>query len=264
MKDRYDLIQDVYDEGVEYIVDCVSGEKELAYGLQLAKKFDFVYLCISDNQHYVEDIDLSDESNVVHINSRVDETVKKLQKHCAANKKIVGYGECWMDFRRVEKTPEAVKKASFWFSKDLEIAKRLGLPPVIHSGNADYEAFDVVKNTDMPDYGYGKGMLHCYLGPPQMALDYIALGYLISVTGLVTHRSPRGRNLVDVVKVVPLEKMLIETDCPYLTPEPFRDRRNDSSFLRLTVDEIAKIKNVTPQEVAEATTANAKAFYGIA
>jgi len=132
-------------------------------------------------------------------------------------------------------------------------------PPYI----AYIEAFDVIKNIDMPDYGYGKGMMHSYLGPPQMALDYINLGYLISVTGVVTHGSPRGRNLVEVVKRVPLSHMLIETDCPYLTPEPFRGERNDSTLLRLTVEEIAKIKNVTPQEVAEATTRNAKKLYNL-
>jgi TatD DNase family protein len=168
-----------------------------------------------------------------------------------------------MDFRRKEKTPASIEKESFWLSKDLEVARRVGLPPVIHSGNADQESFDIIKKTDMPDYGFGKGMMHSYLGPPNMAMDYIEMGYLISVTGLVTHRSPRGKNLVEVVKKVPLKSMLIETDCPYLTPEPFRDRRNDSSYLRITVEEIAKIKNVSPQEVAETTTYNAKQFYNI-
>jgi len=137
------------------------------------------------------------------------------------------------------------------------------LIPVIHSGNADQESFDVIKNTNMPDYGYGKGMLHSYLGPPQMALDYIGMGYLISVTGVVTHRSPRGKNLAEVVKHVPLKSMLIETDCPYLTPEPFRGKRNDSGLLKLTVEEIAKIKNVSPEEVANITTANAKSLFRI-
>jgi len=261
-RDRHELIQQIHSEGVEYIVDCV-GEKDRKYGLQLANKYDFVYLCISDDHYYKSDLDITDEANVTHIEKLVDETVVKLKKLRDENKKIVAYGECWMDFRRTEKTPAEVRKASFWLSKDLEVARKVGLPVCIHSGNADQESFDVIKNTEMPDYGNGKGMMHCYLGPPQMALDYIEMGYLISVTGLVTHRSPRGKNLVEVVKRVPLKSMVIETDCPYLTPEPFRDRRNDSGFLRLTVEEIAKIKNVTPEEVAEITTANAKALYGI-
>ena len=262
-KDRHDLLMDIQKEGVEYVVDCFGSDK-MNLGLSLAKKYPFYYMCINDWEHYGnEDLDITDESNVLLVEKLIDETVAKLKKLCAENKKIVGYGECWMDFRRTEKTPAEVQKAAFWLSKDLEVARRVGLIPVIHSGNADYESFEVIKNTDMPDYGFGKGMMHCYLGPPQMALEYIAMGYLISVTGLVTHRSPRGRNLVEVVKQIPLESMVIETDCPYLTPEPFRDRRNDSSLLRITAEEIAKLKGVTPQEVAEITASNAKALFGI-
>jgi len=262
-KDRHELFAEMQQQGVEYVVDCF-GTDEMKFGLSLARKYDFYYMCINGWNYYgKDDLDISSESNIALIDNLVDEAVIKLKKLCAENKKIVAYGECWMDFRRVEKTQEEIKKASFWFSKDLEVARKLGLPPVIHSGNADQEAFDVIKNTNMPHRDFGKGMLHCYLGPPQMAMDYIDMGYFISVTGLVTHRSPRGRNLVEVVKRIPLSSMIIETDCPYLTPEPFRDRRNDSGFLRLTVEEIAKLKNVSPQEVAEVTTANAKAFFGI-
>ena len=262
-RDRHELFAEMQKDGVAYVVDCF-GAKEMNLGMSLAKKYDFYYMCINDWNHYgKDDLDIEVASNVALIEKLVDETVVKLKKLCAANKKIVGYGECWMDFRRTEKNPAEIKKAAFWLSKDLEVARRVGLPAVIHSGNADQESFDVIKNTDMPDYGFGKGMMHCYLGPPHMALDYIDMGYLISVTGLVTHRSPRGRNLVEVVKQVPLEHMVIETDCPYLTPEPFRDRRNDSSLLRITVEEIAKLKNVSPQEVAEITASNAKALFGI-
>ena len=262
-RDRNELFAEMQKEGVAYVVDCL-GAKEMKFGLSLARKHDFYYMCINDWEHYgKEDLDIHIESNVSLIERLVDESVEKLKKLCSENKKIVGYGECWMDFRRAEKNPAAIEKAAFWLSKDLEVARRVGLPPVIHSGNADQESFDLIKKTDMPDYGFGKGMMHCYLGPPKMALEYIEMGYLISVTGLVTHRSPRGKNLVEVVKQVPLEHMLIETDCPYLTPEPFRGRRNDSSLLKITVEEIAKIKNVLPQEVAEITTANGKALFGI-
>jgi len=262
-RDRHDILTEIHNEGVAYTIDCF-GANNMNLGLSLAKKYDFYYMCINDWDHYgKDDLDINIDSNVYKIEKLVDETVEKLKLLRSKTEKIVAYGECWMDFRREEKTPAGVHKASFWLAKDLEVARRVGLPAVIHSGNADYESFDVIKKIDMPDYGYGKGMMHCYLGPPKMALEYISMGYLISVTGLVTHRSPRGKNLVEVVKCVPLKSMLIETDCPYLTPEPFRDKRNDSGLLRLTVEEIAKIKNVTAAEVAEITTANAKAFFGI-
>ena len=265
-RDRHELFAEMQGDGVSYVVDSL-GTESYKLGLSLSKKYDFYYICINDFEHYGENyygkpyFDLSKHAD--EVNGLVDESVKRLKKLCSENKKIVGYGECFMDFRKTEKTPDAIEKANFWLSKDLEVAKRVGLPAVIHSGNADYESFEIIKNTDMPEYTFGKGMMHCYLGPPKMALEYIEMGYLISVTGLVTHRSPRGKNLVEVVKKVPLSHMLIETDCPYLTPEPFRDRRNDSGLLRLTVEAIAELKGVTSQEVAEKTCENAKKFYGI-
>ena len=239
-RDRHELLAEIQEDGVVYVVDCfgTDNEKELNIGLSLAKKYDFFYICINDFGHYGE-ADLRDTALATRL---VDESAERVKKLRAEHKKIVAYGECYMDFRKYEKTADELTKQTAWLKADFEVAKKAGLPVVIHSGNADYESFDIIKDLDMPNYGGGKGMMHCYLGPPQMALDYIDMGYLISVTGLVTHRSARGKNLVEVVKKVPLSHMIIETDCPYLTPEPFRDRRNDSSLLRLTVEAIAELK----------------------
>lgn len=265
-RDRHELFAQMQREGVTHVVDCM-GMESYRLGGSLAKQYDFYYICINDFDHYggayynKPHFDL--DKHAGRVEKLVDESVERLKKLCMGNNKIVGYGECWMDFRKTQKTAKSIEQANFWLSKDLEVAKRVGLPAVIHSGNADQESFDVIKNTEMPEYGFGKGMMHCYLGPPKMALDYIEMGYLISVTGLVTHRSPRGKNLVEVVKKVPLSHMVIETDCPYLTPEPFRDKRNDSGLLRLTVEAIAELKSITAQEVAETTHENAKRFYGI-
>lgn len=257
-KDRHQLLLDMHKDGVEYIVNSTSGD-ELERGLQLAQKYDFVYLSVLTDDYYNEKAD----TDTPKINELFAKAMEKMKELCRQNKKIVGWGEFGMDFRRVEQTAAEIKKQAFWFKKDLEAARLLELPVVIHSGDADQLVFDLLKDADMPDYGHGKGMIHCYLGPPAMALEYAAMGYLISVTGVVTHRSTRGRNLAEVVRKLPLANMIIETDCPYLTPEPFRNERNDSGFLRLVVEEIAKLKNVSPEEVAAVTTANAKALFGI-
>ena len=259
-RDRHELLLEIHGEGVEYIVNSTS-DKEREHGLRLAKKYDFFYLSITDDDYYKPEADIDKEES--KIDDLLKETVVKLKKLCEKNKKIVAYGEFGMDFRRTQPTPEEVRKQSFWFKKDLEVSRQLGLPIVIHSGNACDQVFNALKEANMPDYGRGKGMIHCYLGSPKMAMDYIEMGYLISITGLVTHRSPRGKNLAEVVRQIPLKSMAIETDCPYLTPEPFRDKRNDSGFLRLTVEKIAKIKDVSAEEVAEITTANAKSLFRI-
>ena len=259
-KDRHELMQKMHKNGVEYIVNSTNSD-ELERGLQLAQKYNFVYLSILDDGYYKEDADIDKEE--ILIDELLKETVARLKKLCAQNKKIVAMGEFGMDFRRVKPTSDEVRKQSFWFKKDLEVARQLKLPVVIHSGNACEQVFKLLKEADMPDYGNGKGMIHCYLGTPKMALEYIKMGYIISVTGLVTHRSPRGKNLVEVVRQIPLSYMIVETDCPYLTPEPMRSMRNNSGLLRLTVDRIADIKGVSAEEVARVTTGNAKLLFGI-
>jgi len=261
-KDMHKLLVDMHkNDGVEYIVNSTS-DSALESGLQLAKKYDFFYLSITMDDFYLDDLE-EPEKEESKINELLERTVAKALKLKKESGKIVGWGEFGMDFRKEEPTEKSIKNQSFWFKKDLEAARQLKLPVVIHSGNACDMVFDLLKAANMPDYGNGKGMIHSFLGSPELAQRYIKMGYLISVTGVVTHRSPRGRNLAQVVKKVPLENMVIETDAPHLTPEPFRDRRNDSSYLKLVVEEIAKIKNVSPQEVAKITTSNAKALFGI-
>ena len=259
-RDRHRLLPDMHKKGVEYIVNSTS-DKELEQGLQLANKYDFVYLSITSDDFYFENADV--DIHEVKINQALERAIVKIRRLCEENKKIVAWGEFGCDFRRTEPTSDEIKKQSFWFRKDCEAARWLNLPVVIHSGNACQLVFDLLEEADMPDYGHGKGMIHSYLGTPKMALEYVEMGYLISITGVVTHGSARGKNLAEVVKKVPLESMVIETDSPYLTPEPFRNERNDSGYLRLVVDEIAKIKNVSPEEVAEITTLNAKSLFRI-
>ena len=257
-RDRHSLLLNMHKNGVEGIINSTS-TLELEQGLQLATKYDFVYLSIGDCGAYTTPPEGDKYMS--------EEILAKMIKLCEDNKKIVAWGEIGIDLRREEERneeyPNGTANQIYWFKKQLDAAKQVKLPVVIHSGNACQLVFDLLKEADLPDYGYGKGMLHCYLGTPKMALEYVEMGYLISITGVVTHRTARGRNLVKTVKKVPIEKMVIETDCPHLTPEPIRNRRNDSSNLKLVVEEIAKIKNMSPEEVARITTANAKAFYRI-
>ena len=260
-RDRDRLLSNMHkNDNVEYIVNSTS-HKELEQGLQLANKYDFLYLSITCDDFYFENADIDIHES--KINEVFERAIAKMQRLCEGNKKIVAWGEFGCDFRRTEATSEEIKKQSFWFRKDCEMARQLKLPVVIHSGNACQLVFDLLEEADLPDYGYGRGMIHSYLGTPKMALEYMEMGYLISITGVVTHRSARGKNLVEVVKKLPLKNMVIETDCPHLTPEPYRNERNNSGYLNFVVDEIAKIKNVPPEEVAETTLSNAKSLFRI-
>ncbi|MCL2406233.1 MAG: TatD family hydrolase [Defluviitaleaceae bacterium] len=255
-KDRHQLLLDIHRSGVEYIVDSV-GVMDMEKGLQLVQKYDFVYLCIGDYGSW-------EASPGESVEAEIERYITKMVGLCESNKKIVALGEMGLDMRRGQTMQSLENDYSiYWFKRLLEAAREVKLPVVIHSGDACQPVFDILYKADMPDYGHGKGIIHCYLGTPKMAMDYIQMGYLISISGIVTHKSARGKNLVEVVKTVPLKHMVIETDCPYLTPEPFRSKRNDSGYLKYVINEIAKLKNISPEEVAKTTLSNAKALYRI-
>ena len=251
-KDRDRLLADIHKNGVEYIVNS-TGTTELNDAHKLARKYDFVYLSVGDgcaNTPPEGDEYISDE------------ILSSMISFCKENKKVVAWGEIGIGLNREELTRNNGKENQvYWFKKQLDAAKQVKLPVVIHSRDACKLVFDILKEADMPDYGNGKGMLHCYSGKPEMALEYVEMGYLISITGIVTYKS--AHDLVETVKRVPLEKLLIETDCPYLSPEPKRGKRNDSGNLRYVVEKIADIKVVLPEEVAEVTSSTARAFFGI-
>ncbi|MCL2008143.1 MAG: TatD family hydrolase [Treponema sp.] len=251
-KDRDRLLFNMHKNGVEYIINS-TGTNELNEGLKLSRKYDFIYLSIGDG------CAITPPEGDEYIS---DDIIKTMIKLCAENKKIVAWGEIGIGLNRDELTRNNGKeKQLYWFKKQLDAAKMVKLPVVIHSRDACQIVFDTLREAEMPDYGSGRGMLHCYSGSPEMALEYVEMGYLISITGVVTYRT--AQNLVETVRVVPIDKLLIETDCPYLSPEPMRGKRNDSGNLKFVIDRIAEIKRITPEEVAEQTTANAKAFFGI-
>jgi len=242
----------MHKNGVKYIINSTS-TLELNEGVQLAKKYDFVYLSLGDGCAYTcgpeGDKYISDEilDNMIHLAKR--------------NKKIVAWGENGIGLNRLELV-NGLQNQIYWFKRQLEAAKQVGLPVIIHSRDACQLVFDILKDARLPDCGYGKGMLHCFNSSAQMALDYVKMGYLISISGIVTY--PSAKHLVETVKKVPLEKLLIETDCPYLTPEPHgRKDRNHSGNLKFIVDKIAEIKGIPPEKVAEATTSNAMSFFNI-
>ena len=127
---------------------------------------------------------------------------------------------------------------------------------IIHSREANQETFDIIKS-----FAKTHGVIHCYSGEVKMALDYIHLGFLIGIGGIVTFKN--ARKMLDVVKHIPIENILLETDCPYLSPEPNRGKRNDSSNLIFVAQKIAEIKNMTVQDIAYITKLNAKKLFGI-
>ena len=146
---------------------------------------------------------------------------------------------------------------SYWFERQLELAREKGLPVIIHSREAAQDTMDIMreKAQGLP------GVIHCFSYSPEMAKEYVRMGYYIGVGGVVTFKN--AKKLKETVQQVPLERILLETDCPYLAPVPYRGKRNCSLYLPYVVKEIAGLKGVSLEEVTETTERNARALYGL-
>ncbi len=175
----------------------------------------------------------------------------QILRNYSKNEKVVAIGEIGLDFY-YDFSPRDLQRK--WFIRQLELAKELDMPVIIHSREASAECFDIIKES-----GVKKGVIHSYSGSAQMALDYIKLGFYIGVGGIVTFKN--AKKSVDTVSKIPLGKILIETDSPYLAPEPVRGSRNNSQNLKYICEKIAQIKQITPEEVACTTAENSKNLF---
>ena len=231
--DRYELIKKIHEGGVSYIVNAASDIKSSLDGINLSHEFSFFYAAVGVHPHEVENMS--------------EEDIQILRNY-SKNEKVVAIGEIGLDFY-YDFSPRDLQRK--WFIRQLELAKELDMPVIIHSREASAECFDIIKES-----GVKKGVIHSYSGSAQMALDYIKLGFYIGVGGIVTFKKS-----VDTVSKIPLGKILIETDSPYLAPEPVRGSRNNSQNLKYICEKIAQIKQITPEEVACTTAENSKNLF---
>jgi len=238
--DRDEAIKNAYKSGVSYILNVSYNIPSLEHSLSLAGRYSFIYAALGIHPHYSKDMN--------------DDLLDKIRNLCE-NKKVVAIGEIGLDYYR-DLSPRDVQKE--WFIKQINLAKELKLPIIVHIRDANEDALDVLKAENAKEVG---GIIHSFSGDIKMAKDAIDNNFYISIGGPVTY--PNARNLIEVVKFVPEERLLIETDCPYLTPEPFRGKRNDSSLVRLVAEKIAEIKGKSFEEIASITTNNAKVLFGI-
>jgi TatD DNase family protein len=239
-EDRDEVINKAYERGVSYILNVSYNIPSLEHSVSLSKRYSYIYAAVGIHPHYSKEM-----------NDEVLDKVRSLTQ----NKKVVAIGEIGLDYYR-DLSPREIQKK--WFIKQIDLAKEIKLPIIVHIRDANEDAVKVLKDQNAREVG---GIIHSFSGDINMAKEVMDNNFYISVGGPVTYRNA-GR-LVDVVKYVPEDRLLIETDCPYLTPEPFRGRRNDSSLVRLVAEKIASIKGKTFDEVAEITTNNAKRLFQI-
>ncbi len=236
--DREELLREMEPAGIAGIVNMGASEEDVLASQELAEAYPFIYAGVGLHPDYVGGLD--------------EEKMAWLTDLCDREKSIV-VGEIGLDYHWDTQPREVQKK---WFIRQLAMAKEVNLPVNIHSRDAAQDTFDIMKKEHAGTTG---GIIHCFSASAQMAQEYVRLGYYIGVGGTVTFKN--GRVMKEVVAAVPLDRIVTETDCPYMAPAPHRGERNSSLYLPLVIDAIAQIKGLTPEEVEEATYENALRVY---
>ncbi len=236
--DSDEVIERAKNVGIEAIITIGSDLKGNKGALELSEKYESIYAAVGFHPHDAKDF--------------TEEIYRKL-KEWTAKEKVVAIGEIGLDYH-YDNSPREVQRAVF--KRQLSLAKETGLPVVIHSREAKKDTLEIVKES-----GIDKGVFHCFSGDMDMAEKVMAMGFHISIAGPVTFKN--AKKLVEIVKSIPDDYLLIETDAPYLAPEPFRGKRNEPSYLVYITRTIAGLRGISMDDLARITTLNAKRLFRI-
>ncbi len=238
--DRDEILSSMRENGVGNIVEVGDGVDSSKDAVILSKKYDFVYAAVGAHPDKAADMDESDVTRLLSL---------------ASNEKVVAIGEIGLDYHCGRESVDAQKRL---FALQIELAKKKNLPIIVHSRDAAQDTIRI-----MTEHGADKigGVMHCFSYSAQMARDCIKMGFFIGIGGVVTFKN--AKKLVNVVKEIPLEAIVLETDSPYLAPEPNRGARNSSVYLKQVAKKIAQIKGISYDDVVDATEKNAGKLYGI-
>ena len=237
-EDREELIKAILESDIKRIVNVGANLKTSQNSIDLANKYDLFYAAVGVHPDDCNEVD--------------DAGIDKLRE-MSKEKKVVAIGEIGLDYYWHKDNPDIQKEA---FKRQIELAKELSLPIIIHSREAARDTMDILTETNA---GVNSGVVHCFSYSPEIALEAIRLGFYVGVGGVVTFKN--AKKLKETVERIPLEKIVLETDCPYLAPVPFRAKRNSSLYLEYVVEEIAMLKQTDPETVKEITYKNALDMY---
>jgi len=238
--DVEEVIARAQDAGVTKMVVVGFDRKTINRAMELTEQYPFIYAVVG--WHPVDAIDCTEED-------------LKWIESLAAHPKVVGIGETGLDYHW-EKSPKDIQQEIF--RKQIQLAKKVNLPIIIHNRDATADVVRILREEDAAQTG---GIMHCFGGSVETAKECIAMNFMISLGGPVTFKNARMPK--EVAKEISLDHLLIETDAPYLSPHPYRGKRNEPSYVTLVAEEIANLKEITVEEVAKATTENALKVFKI-
>jgi len=235
-----EVVERARQAGVMHIInvgDTVDGSR---FAIDQAEQHSCVWAAVAVHPHEAASLD-----------DHAAEQLREMSK----NNKVVAIGEIGLDYYYENCDREVQKRA---FERQIELALEVGLPIIVHSRDAHADVLSILKEAASRGV---TGVLHCYSGSLELAMEFIDLGFFISIAGPVTFKN--AKRPVEVASRIPLDRLLIETDCPYLAPVPVRGKRNEPAYVRYTAEKIAELRGVTLEELAEATTKNAARLFGI-
>jgi TatD DNase family protein len=238
--DREELLEELKKQGIGYVVNVSSTLKTVEKTLELAQKYPFIYAAVGIHP---EEAAVLNEENLSWL------------KEQAKHQRCVAVGEIGLDYYWDTPDRETQKE---WFARQMELAKELKLPMIIHSRDAANDTFGMMKEASADTAG---AVIHCFSYGAEQARQYLNRGFYLGIGGVLTFTN--GKKLKEVVEFAPLDRLLLETDCPYLAPVPYRGKRNCSLYLPYVAQEIARIKGVDYDTVVKVTCENAKRFYSI-
>jgi TatD DNase family protein len=239
-EDLHEVMERAKEAGVSNIVVVGFDTLTIKRAIELAEAHDYIYACVG--WHPVDAIDMTDDD-------------LKWIEELANHPKVVAIGEMGLDYHW-DKSPHDIQKDVF--RKQIRLAKKVKLPIVIHNRDATADIVEILKEEGAAEVG---GIMHCFSGSVEIAKECLDMNFYISLGGPVTFKNAKKPK--EVAFEIPLDRLLIETDCPYLTPHPYRGQRNEPSYVKLVAEQIAEIKGVTFEEIARATSDNAKKLFGI-
>lgn len=238
-EDREELLGSMQENGVGTVINVCADWDSVTEVVEMAQSYPIMYAAVGLHPDEVGDLD--------------EERFEYLKSQCQ-KEKVVAVGEIGLDYYWDNESHDVQKK---WFVKQLELARDLDLPVIIHSRDAAEDTLKIMK-----EYAQGlRGVIHCFSYSKELAEEYVKMGFYIGIGGVVTFKN--GKKLKEVAEAVPLERILLETDCPYLAPEPYRGKRNSSLYIPHVAQAIADIKGSTYEEVVAQTEQNAKVLFGI-
>lgn len=236
--DREELLKSLPEAGVGRVVNIAASARSIDECLDLAHRFPHVYCALGIHPEHC---------------AQMNEEILEKVRAGLGDAKALAVGEIGLDYYWPEPDREIQK---YWFARQLQLAAEVDLPVVVHSREAAADTMRIMKENRADRTG---GVVHCYSYSAELAREFVKMGFYIGIGGVLTFKN--ARKLVEVAREIPLERLLLETDCPYLAPVPFRGKRNSSLYLPYVVEKLAQIKEIPEEKVIRVTEENAEKMY---